>query len=180
MNALRHLHDYLAARNVQHALIGGRALAVRGHPRFTFDVDFLTVDTAVLKDSFWAGVREEGTSVDIRKGDFDDPLRGVVRIALADGGMVDVVIAKYRWQSEVIKRAEPVDVGDATVPVPRASDLILLKLFAGGHPDLSDVRSLLDTPERNNTAAAVREHLAELPPECAAMFDEQLRQVVQP
>lgn len=164
--------EYLKARHVAHALIGAVAVAARGHSRSTLDIDFLTTDKAVLRDDFWTALRSGGAVVDVRRGDFDDPLRGVVRITLPDGTMIDVVVAKYRWQSEVIERAEAIDVGGATIPVPRTSDLILLKLFAGGQQDLADVRSLLEGADHEQVVAEVREHLPELPEECRKMFDE--------
>lgn len=173
MNA-RTIHDYLSERNVEHALIGGHALAARGHPRFTLDLDVLTTNGTVLQDDFWHDLRDRGASVDVRKGDFDDPLRGVIRITLADGSMIDVVVAKYRWQKEVIERAEPIDIGEATIPVPRASDLILLKLFAGGPQDLADVRSLLEGADREEVIAEVRAHISDLPDECSRAFEQQL------
>lgn len=165
---------YLSARHVAHALIGAVALAARGHSRSTYDLDFLTTDTAVFHEDFWTALREGGAHIDIRKGDFDDPLRGVVRITLLDGSMVDVVVAKYRWQKDVIDRAEPLDLGECTIPVPRASDLILLKLFAGGPQDLADVRALLEGPDREQIVAEVRTHLPALPEECSRSFEEQV------
>lgn len=38
----------LEAAGIRYALIGGHALAARGYPRFTIDIDLLTTDVAVL------------------------------------------------------------------------------------------------------------------------------------
>ncbi len=167
------LSDYLRARGVRHALIGAVAVAARGHPRSTLDIDFLTTDASVLRDEFWDALRSEGATVEVRKGDLDDPLRGVVRIVLPDRKMADVVVAKYRWQDRVIDRAEALDIGGMTlpIPVPLTSDLILLKLFAGGPQDVSDIRSLLDGPDREEIIAAVRAHIGELPEECTELWE---------
>jgi len=175
MNALRRLHGYLADRQVPHALIGGHALAARGYPRFTFDVDILTVNRDVLQEDFWTELRGEGAEVAIRLGDSDDPLRGVVRIAFSDGAMADVVIGKYRWQQDLIERADLLDVGDMQIDVPRSSDLILLKLFAGGPQDLADIRSILETADRDAIIAEVRSRLAVLPKDCSVAFEELTR-----
>ena len=56
-----------------YALIGGRAVAVRGHPRMTLDYDFLTSDPRVLQRDLWGPLVHAGSKIDPRKGDFDDP-----------------------------------------------------------------------------------------------------------
>jgi hypothetical protein len=169
MNALQRLHAYLADRHVPHALIGGHALAARGYARFTLDVDILTTDKGVLQQDFWSELRED---VDVRLGDPDDPLRGVVRITLADGAMADIVVGKYQWQQGVIERAESLDVGNITIPVPGSSDLILLKLFAGGPQDLADIRAMLETAQRREIVAEVRARMSALPEVCSTIFEQ--------
>jgi hypothetical protein len=63
-------------REVPFCLIGASALAVHGLARFSADVDLLTMDPTVLSDHFWAGLPDPP---EIRSGDLEDPLRGVVR-----------------------------------------------------------------------------------------------------
>lgn len=63
--------EFLAAREIPHALIGAAALAAAGISRSTFDIDLLTTDAAVLRDTTWAPLRAEGVSVDVRRGDHD-------------------------------------------------------------------------------------------------------------
>ena len=66
-----------------YALIGGRAVGIRGYPRMTLDYAFLTTDKRVLHRETWRSLEDAGVTVDPRKGDFDDPLAGVVHLALA-------------------------------------------------------------------------------------------------
>ena len=141
VEAVAHVLESIGA---QFALIGGQAIAVRGYPRMTLDYDFLTSDARVLQAQTWESlVSNEGASVDTRKGDFDDPIAGVAHIQFPDGVEADVLLAKWKWEQAVIERAEPVDVGGVVVPVPSASDLILLKLAAGGPIDIQDVIALV-------------------------------------
>lgn len=111
----------------------------------TVDYDFLTTDARILQREIWKPLEEAGAAVDARKGDHDDPIAGVVHIAFPGGVEADVLLAKWQWEGEVIARSERLQVGCATVPVPRTSDLILLKLAAGGPIDLQDVVALLAT-----------------------------------
>jgi Nucleotidyl transferase of unknown function (DUF2204) len=160
----------LARNQISHILIGGHAVAARGYPRFTSDVDFLTTESRSLDVKLWAGLAEAGARIDSRRGDFDDPLAGVVHITLPDEHEVDVVVGKWKWEQEVIDRAEPLDVAGMTVPVPRASDLILLKLAAGGYHDLNDAAILLAVNGPDSVAAEVNERIGRLPKDAQAAW----------
>ena len=133
----------LRSIDAPHALIGAHAMAARGYPRFTIDIDLLTPDRRVLAPSLWTPLVETGAAVDPRTGDADDPLAGVVHILLSDGTDVDLVVARWKWEAAVIERAEPMQIAGTEIKVPRTSDLILLKLAAGGYTDLHDAAALL-------------------------------------
>jgi hypothetical protein len=110
--------------------------------RPTIDFDFLTTDKCALDPSSWAAL--EDAEIDIRKGDYDDQFKGVVHIRLSDGSDVDVIVGKWKWEQAVIDRSERIELGPLNVPVPDVSDLILLKLAAGGPLDLQDILNLLE------------------------------------
>ena len=163
MSLLRKVADHFATRRVAYATVGGVALAVRGIARSTFDVDLLTMDGAVLAEPFWALVTRDGPTIEIRRGDADDPLRGLVRLLARDERPVDVVVGRGSWQEGVVKRAETFAFLDVKVPVVRAADLVLLKLHAGGTQDLWDVRQLLDADGDGSLAFEVESHLGDAP-----------------
>ncbi len=134
--------DLLDKHSIAFAVIGASAMATRGVSRSTFDIDLLTVDARVLSEPFWESIHSEAT-VDVRRGDFDDPLRGVVRILPRSGRSIDVVVGKWKWERAVVERAELVAVGERPLPVVTAADLVLLKLAAGGSKDAWDIGRLL-------------------------------------
>lgn len=159
---------------VPYALIGAHALAARGYPRFTVDVDLLTSDARVLAGSTWADLEHEGAVVDSRRGDAEDPLGGVVHILLADGTDVDVIVAKWRWEAQVIARAETMSIAGTRIRVPRTSDLILLKLAAGGYLDRQDAAALLSLGDPDAVVEAVEAHIADVYPDVRARWRELL------
>lgn len=159
MMVLERVCDALNDAGIAYALIGASALAARGVARSTFDIDLLTTDTRVLRPDLWHSLSADGIRVDIRRGDTDDPLGGVVRIDTADERPVDVILGKQAWQQRAVERAEQVAGGP---PVVLARDLVLLKLYAGGPQDLWDVRELLRQPESVQLAGDVGTDLAEL------------------
>lgn len=139
--SLRAVVDRLETRGVPCALIGGAALAVHGVARATLDADLLVSELGVLDASFWRGLEFQGPP-QIRRGDVDDPLEGLVRFEDLDG-CVDVVVMTPRWISDLLARRAWIDLEGQRVPVVQAADLVLLKLVAGGPQDLLDVRLLL-------------------------------------
>lgn len=161
MILLARVVDLLASREIPHALVGAAALAARGVARSTFDIDLLTIDARVLRDEFWTPLTAEDAVVDIRRGDADDPLAGVVRLETPAARPVDLVVGRHAWQARAVARAERAGTGP---PVVTAVDLILLKLYAGGSQDLWDVRELLRQPGAADLPATVEAELAALSP----------------
>jgi hypothetical protein len=164
----------LDAMRAPHALIGAHAMAARGYPRFTVDIDILTVDGRVLDRDTWTDLERTGAVVERRRGDPDDPLGGVVRIQRAGVPDVDVVLGKWKWEAKVIDRAEPVSLGGVPVRVPRLADLILLKLAAGGSLDLHDAAVLLTLGHRDALAREIEERLPDVRPDVSHAWRELL------
>jgi hypothetical protein len=149
---------FLAERDIANALIGAAALAAYGVSRSTLDQDLLVTDVRVLAASFWQALAGEAV-IDVRRGDTEDPLAGVVRIARAAERDVDVVVGRHRWQHEVLSRAHR--LADEPMYVVDKADLILLKLYAGGTQDRWDIEQLLALD--SSEAATVDERIAALP-----------------
>lgn len=136
--AIRAVADHLRNAGVPFAVIDAVAMSARGFPRQTLDFDFLTTDTRILTEDFWAA---SAASPEIRRGEVDDPLLGVLRFRES---MIDIIVGRGLWHSEAIARADDLIIGDQTLPVVRTVDLILLKLDAGGYRDAADIRMMLD------------------------------------
>jgi hypothetical protein len=160
----------LDALNSRYALIGAHAMAARGYPRFTVDIDVLTSDLRVLDAAVWDDLAREGAQIDARRGEPDDPLGGVVHVLLRDGTDVDVVVAKWKWEADLLERAEELPVAGAPIGVPRLADLILLKLAAGGHLDLHDAVALLAVGDRPTVVREVEEHIDQVRPDVHASW----------
>jgi len=169
MTLLNRVGDLLSTASVPHALIGAAALAVRGIARSTFDIDLLTTDTRVLRDDWWTPLIADDVTVDVRRGDADDPLAGVVRITTPGERPVDLVVGRHAWQTRAVERAERMAGGP---PVVTALDLILLKLYAGGAQDIWDVRELLRQPGAEDLPTSVEAELTTLPEPMRAVWSD--------
>jgi predicted nucleotidyltransferase len=165
------VQEILERAGVRYAVIGGIAVIARGFARVTIDVDFFTTDKRVLQPALWDGL--SGVPIDIRKGDFDDPLGGVVRIGSAPD-LIDVVVGKNKWENAVIERAETLHIKGLMLPVPLTSDLILLKLAAGGPIDRQDIIRLLEIGPRDRLIADVQAHIGDLPQDAQLLWKKLL------
>jgi len=162
----------LDGRGIPHALIGAAALAASGVARSTLDLDLLTLDARVLDEAPWTSFRASGVDVEIRRGDADDPLAGVVRIAMAGERPVDIVLGRYAWQRRAVERALRLPDGGRVV---QARDLVLLKLYAGGAQDLWDIRQLVAALVGTSLVADVDADLGDLPPGARALWASALK-----
>jgi len=161
----------LEQTGIPYALVGAAALAVHGVSRSTFDQDLLVTDRRALNPDMWRELRD--VSVDVRRGDSDDPLAGVIRFTASGQRDVDIIVGRHAWQSSMLARARPVSLGEQTIPVVGVSDLILLKLYAGGIQDRWDITQLLAASGSPEVVADVERVLADLPDRCAEMWRHQ-------
>lgn len=115
----------LAELGVPHALIGGLAVGLHGHPRATKDVDFL-VGAQAYKVGPLLVFREE--------------LSEIVRVGITDLLAVD---PRYPQLDEELRLPEA-----AELPLIGLEALMLLKLEANRPQDKADVSALLDTTDK--------------------------------
>lgn len=170
MKLLAEVLRLLESEGIAHALIGAAALAVRGVSRSTADVDLLCLDPKILRREGWSHLATPGRTLRIIEGDAEDPLAGSARIA-EGSDIVDVVVGRHAWEREIIETAEPLSLGELTVPVVRPSGLVLLKLYAGGAKDAWDIRALLDASDRPaEIEAEVERVLPRLPVDARSLW----------
>ena len=97
MSLLERVVDLLERSEIDHCLIGAAAMAAHGAPRSTLDLDLLTTDRQILEESFWESLRDEDTRVEVRRGDVEDPLAGVVRATQSNERAVDLIVGRFSW-----------------------------------------------------------------------------------
>jgi hypothetical protein len=146
-------------------------LAAFGVQRATLDRDLFVVEGSCLVPAFWQGLPGlSGAAWEIRKGDLEDPLAGLVRFQQPGQAPVDLVVGKHRWQLRLLERTRRVTLDQVDLWIPEASDLILLKLFAGGPQDCWDIQQMLASPESEQWIAEVGVELDQLPARSRALW----------
>jgi hypothetical protein len=172
VSLLAQVHEILERERIAHAVIGAAAMAVHGVVRSTLDLDLLTVDPAVLERRLWVELARQGARVDVRHGDADDPLAGVVRLEAEGERDVDLVVGRDGWQQAIVLRASVARVGGVELGVATVADLVLLKLYAAGPQDRWDIQQLLTLGDRPELEQTVGDLLLGLPEASQRLWQE--------
>jgi len=171
MTLLAEVVACLDAAASRHAMIGATAMAVLGATRSTLDLDILTTDRSVLNRPFWRLLESPDVTVDIRIGDIQDPLVGVVRFTRDGDRPVDVIVGEAPWQESVISDASVRHVADVEVPIVDEAGLVLLKLYAGGPQDRWDIEQILGiVADPGGVREDVGNRLTGLPARCRNLW----------
>ena len=158
LGALRRVLD---GQGLSWFVFGAQAVAVRGAPRATQDIDITVQVEPTRLRTLVDALESEGLSP--RYPEIAEELidRGaVVPLVHASGMEVDLVLAGSGLEAIALGRASRVAIDGVDVPVAQATDLVVMKVLAGRGKDLDDLRSLLAGGEVD--LAEVRDILGQL------------------
>jgi hypothetical protein len=144
-DALRALAGVLDGAGLDWYLFGAQAVALRGAPRATQDLD---VTVRVPRSDLPAlGVALSAAGLEPRFPEAADRLLAegavVPLVHRGTGFDVDLVVAGSGLEDLAFTRASRVLVEGVSAPVAHATDLVVMKVLAGRGKDRDDVRALL-------------------------------------
>ena len=158
---LRSLDAVFSRLRIEWYVFGAQAVAVRGAPRATQDVDVTAHVSRVGLPELVGKLGDAG--ITHRYPDIADELieQGAVLPLCHPSGMeIDLVIAGSGLEALALKRATIEELDGVLVPVAHATDLVVMKVLAGRGKDLDDVRALLASGDPD--LAEVRDLLGQL------------------
>ena len=178
---LRDLLAWWRKTKTKGLIIGGLAVALRGEPRVTRDVDAVVF----LDQSLWPTFLEKSREYSFQTR-VSDPLDFAAKSRMlllhhAPSAIdVDVSLANSGFESEALKRATIIKIGRLSVPVATPEDLIIYKAVAHRHIDLADIEKLLEYC-KDLDCAYIRKQMDELTqllemPELFIDLDRRLRE----
>jgi hypothetical protein len=132
--------DFLVARNVEYAVIGALAASVHGAVRASMDADvLLSVESREAK-SLESGLMASGFHTELRRGDFADPIPGLLAVSDSFGNRVDLLLGLKGTERQAFSRVVEIPFQGSTLKFIGREDFIAMKVFAGGPTDLVDAR----------------------------------------
>ncbi len=129
---------------IGYAVIGGYGVAAWGDVRATRDVDFLC--SVKDLDRLEAALKAAAVGFEHRKGDLDDPISDVIRIAGGSGEVpyeIDILAGIKGASPGLLGRSRTVRIENLDLQVAGPEDMIVLKLLGGSPLDLEDARGIL-------------------------------------
>lgn len=158
----------LSAAEVPYAVIGATALAVRGLPRMTRDLDVVVV----IEDAFDALDALESAGfrsvTPVRRSEEPEPMYVLER----SGGEVDVLVAAAEPESTVVAEAKEAEVFGVRAPVASLEHLLLMYLYSNQPKHLGDfARIVVESPV---DLIEVERYLADVHPEMLSVLKERV------
>ncbi len=130
---------------VPYAIIGAFAASFYGLVRASLDVDaVISVEGNENKlRKLLSSLEDKNFNVGFQRGDFTDPVRGVINIEDKVGNRVDLLIGIRGMKDDVYKRVVPEKFMKKLVKIVGLEDLIAMKIYAGSTKDIQDVIGVL-------------------------------------
>ncbi len=128
----------LTSDGIDYAVIGALAASVHGVVRASIDADaVLSINTPRLRQ-LEKRFADAGYEVQLREGDFDDPVPAVLVITDSHGNRVDFLGGVRGLEAAAFSRSITVPFQGRSLRVIGLEDLIAMKIFAGAPKDLND------------------------------------------
>jgi predicted nucleotidyltransferase len=130
--------DSLITRNVEYAVIGALAASVHGAVRASMDADvLLSIDSKEVKQ-LESHFEAAGLGTELTRGDFEDPIRGLLNVSDSFGNRVDLLLGLRGLEPQAFSRVVEVPFQGSMLKFIGREDFIAMKVFAGGPMDLVD------------------------------------------
>lgn len=130
----------LEAAGAGYAVIGALAASYHGVVRTSLDADALVFHPREAPEALAERFVKGGFGAQLRKGDAEDPIPGMIVVSDAHGNRVDLLLGLRGLDPDTEKRVRTVSYDGMPLRVVGLEDFIAMKLFAGGPQDLEDAR----------------------------------------
>ncbi len=130
--------DLLAAQRIEYAVIGALAASVHGAMRASMDADALISIPISQATQLETAAKAAGFTTRLTRGDFDDPISGVLQLSDSHENRVDLLIGLRGMEPQALTRGLDVPFEGHQLKFIGREDFIAMKVFAGGPLDLLD------------------------------------------
>jgi predicted nucleotidyltransferase len=130
--------DQLVNLKIEYAVVGAIAASVHGAVRASMDADVVLSLAIQQADDLERGFKAAGFRTELSRGDFDDPIPGLLRLSDQYGNRVDLLIGLRGMEQHAFSRAIEVPFQGKTLQFIGREDFIAMKVFAGGPMDIID------------------------------------------
>jgi hypothetical protein len=133
----------LAKARIPHCVVGATALAVRGFPRMTRDLDVV-----VLTDdaqNAWKALKRAALRASTPTGTPEDPEPMVVFVDVKTGVEVDLLVAAGDPEAAIVDGAPSASVFGVKAPVATLEHLLLMYLYSNQPKHIGDFATIIQS-----------------------------------
>jgi hypothetical protein len=142
--AIRDMLRWFKSARVPGVIIGGVAVSMQGHPRYTRDLDPLVIVDHAELPKFIAGAEKFGFSGRVPDVlEFARETRMLLLQHKVNSYPLGVSLGALEFEVQLIRRASIIGLGRLKIPVATPEDLIILKAIADRRQDQADIENLL-------------------------------------
>ncbi|MEW6569312.1 MAG: nucleotidyltransferase [Chloroflexota bacterium] len=145
LEPLAAVHRLLARFGDEGMIIGGLAASLLGSPRLTADVDAVILLSVTELPELVRAAEQEGFTTRIEDAEEFARRNRVLLLRHRGSGInVDMSLGILPFEVEAVKRSVVRKIGELTLRLPTAEDLIIFKAVAHRPQDLLDIRALIE------------------------------------
>lgn len=134
---------------IPYAIIGAMAASYYGVVRASMDADIMVSLSGKNAGDLLNHLRRLAVTLIERKGDMQDPVRGVIAVEDSFGNRVDLLLGLRGMDPSLFQRVVQSSFQNVLINVAGVEDFIAMKIYAGGPKDLDDVRNVLKVSKDN-------------------------------
>lgn len=135
--------DVLAARSIDYAVIGALAASLHGAGRASLDADLVVSGTEMEGTRIDEALKRAGLTSELRRGDLEDAIPGLVRVSDSFGNQVDILLGIRGLDPKAFTRTVEVPLEGTRLRFVGREDFIAMKVAAGGPIDLVDAENAI-------------------------------------
>lgn len=135
--------DLLVVQKIEYAVVGAIAASVHGAVRASMDADVVLSLAIGRAGDLERSFKAAGFGTELSRGDFDDPIPGLLKLSDGYGNRVDLLIGLRGMEPQAFSRAAEIEFQGVKLRFIGREDFIAMKVFAGGPVDIVDATRAL-------------------------------------
>ena len=172
--------EVLTSQAVDYAVIGALAASLHGAGRASLDADLVVSASVREGKRIDQALKDAGLTTELRRGDPEDAIPGLVRVSDTFGNQVDVLLGLRGLDPKAFSRTVEVPFEGTRLRFIGREDFVAMKVAAAGPIDLVDARNAIAADPKSLDLVLVRRLTAAYGSDAKASLERLLAEASDP